>query len=140
VTSARWSFEATRSSPGEGRKAIREFAASAGATAQALGSIAVCVSEAMSNVVVHAYRQEDRPGRVELEAELDGDSLCVRVRDRGSGLEPRLDSPGLGLGLPLISRLSASSRIVSPEHGGTEIIMRFALREQEQDAGPDASA
>ena len=86
----------------------------------------------MTNVVVHAYRREDRPGRVELEAEVDGDSLWVRVRDRGRGLEPRLDSPGLGLGLPLISQMSASREIISPEHGGTEIIMRFDLREPEQ--------
>jgi serine/threonine-protein kinase RsbW len=132
VTAARWSFEATPAAPGEGRQAIREFATSAGATARALGSIAVCVSEAMTNVVVHAYRYDDRPGPVELEAELDGDSLWVRVRDRGHGLVPRLDSPGLGLGLPLISQMSASSEIVSPEHGGTEIIMRFDVREQEE--------
>ena len=134
MTTARWSFEATLMAPGDGRQAIGEFAASAGATARALGAIAVCVAEAMNNVVVHAYRHEDRPGRVELEAELDGDWLWVRVRDHGRGLEPRLDSPGLGLGLPLISQMSASSEIVSPEHGGTEIIMQFDLREQEEDA------
>jgi serine/threonine-protein kinase RsbW len=134
VTTVRWSFEATLSAPQEGRRAVREFAAGAGATARALGAIAVCVSEAMTNVVVHAYRHEDRPGRVEIQAELDGDALSVRVRDQGRGLEPRLDSPGLGLGLPLISQLSAASEIVSPEHGGTEIIMRFDLREQDEDA------
>jgi serine/threonine-protein kinase RsbW len=132
VTTARWSFEATREAPGDGRQAIRRLAASAGATARALGSISVCVTEALSNVVVHAYRHDDRPGRIEMEAELDGHSLWVRVRDQGHGLVPRLDSPGLGLGLPLISQMSASSEIVSPEHGGTEIIMRFDLGEQEE--------
>jgi serine/threonine-protein kinase RsbW len=129
---AHWSFEATRSAPGEGRREVSRFAASAGATTRALHSIALCVSEAMTNVVVHAYRHDDRRGQVEVEAELDGDSLWVRVRDRGSGLEPRIDSPGLGLGLPLISQMSASSQIVSPEDGGTEIVMRFDLREQEE--------
>lgn len=130
MTTARWSFEATAEAPGDGRHAIREFAASAGATARALGSIAVCVSEAMTNVVVHAYRHDDRPGPIEIEAELDGDSLWVRIRDHGHGLVPRLDSPGLGLGLPLISQMSASLEIVSPERGGTEIIMRFDVREK----------
>jgi serine/threonine-protein kinase RsbW len=129
VTRARWSLEATRTAPGRGRRAIREFAASAGATPRALGSIALCVSEAITNVVVHAYRHADRPGRAELEAEVEGTSLLVRVRDHGRGLEPRLDSAGLGLGLPLISQMSASSEIVSPQHGGTEIIMRFDLNE-----------
>jgi serine/threonine-protein kinase RsbW len=132
VITARWSFEATPDAPGDGRRAIREFAASAGATARALGSIAVCVSEAMTNAVVHAYRNDARPGGIEMEAEHDGDSLWVRIRDHRHGLVPRLDSPGLGLGLPLISQMSASLEIVSPQQGGTEIIMRFELSEQEQ--------
>jgi serine/threonine-protein kinase RsbW len=132
VTTASWTFEANREAPGGARRAISEFAAAAGATDRALGSVAVCISEAITNVVVHAYRHDDRPGRVEVEAELDGDWLWVRVRDQGRGLEPRLDSPGLGLGLPLIAQLSASSEIVSPEQGGTEIIMRFDVREQEE--------
>jgi anti-sigma regulatory factor (Ser/Thr protein kinase) len=76
VTTARWSFEATLRAPQEGRRAVREFAAGAGATARALGAIAVCVSEAMTNVVVHAYWHEDRPGRVEIQAEL----MAMRYR------------------------------------------------------------
>jgi serine/threonine-protein kinase RsbW len=131
-STAHWSFEATRSAPGDGRRAVGRFAASASATTRALDSIALCVSEAMTNAVVHAYRHDDRPGPVEVEVELDGHSLWVRVRDRGHGLEPRIDSPGLGLGLPLISQMSASSQIISPEDGGTEVIMRFDLREQEE--------
>jgi serine/threonine-protein kinase RsbW len=132
-TSARWSYEPTDIAPSQSRRAVSAFAASAGATDRALGAIAVCVSEAVTNVVVHAYRHEDRPGRVEVEAELDGDALCVRIRDHGGGLEPRLDSPGLGLGLPLIAQLSASLEVRAPEHGGTEVMMRFDLRDEEDD-------
>lgn len=134
MTKGRWSFDATQVAPGKGRQAIREFALPAQPTEHALGSIAVCVSEAMTNVVVHAYRDMASPGQVELEAELDGDSLTVRVSDEGHGLEPRIDSPGLGLGLPLISKFSAASEVASSEAGGTEIVMRFDLREQ-GDAG-----
>ena len=129
--SARWSYEATRRAPGDGRRAVGEFAAAAGATARALGAIAVCVSEAMTNVVVHAYRHLDRPGRVDVEAVLEGDVLCVRIRDRGRGLEPRLDSPGLGLGIPLMAQLSAGLEILAGEDGGTDVTMRFDLREEE---------
>ena len=133
MTSARWSFEATREAPAEGRRLIRTFAASADATAWALDAIALCITEAITNVVVHAYRNDERPGRVEMEAELDGAWLCVRVRDHGHGLKPRLDSPGLWLGLPLIAQISARSEIVSSEHAGTEVIMRFNVHEQEGD-------
>lgn len=135
MTTARWSFEATREAPGKGRQVIREFALPAQPTDHALGSIAVCISEAMTNVVMHAYRDTASPGQIDMEAELDGDSLTVRVSDQGHGLEPRLDSPGLGLGLPLISQFAASSDIASPEQGGTEVMMRFDLRE-EGDGGP----
>ena len=131
MTTARWSFEATRQAPGKGRHVIREFALPAEPTDHALGSIAVCVSEAMTNVVVHAYRDMDSPGQIDLEAELDGDSLTVRISDQGHGLEPRLDSTGLGLGLPLISQFADASEIASPEEGGTQIVMRFDLREEE---------
>jgi anti-sigma regulatory factor (Ser/Thr protein kinase) len=128
LTAARWSFEANLEAPGKGRQAIREFALAAEPTDHALGSIAVCVSEAMTNVVVHAYRDAPTPGLIDMEAELNGDSLTVWVRDQGHGLEPRLDSPGLGLGLPLISQFSEASEIASPEDGGTEILMRFDLQ------------
>lgn len=129
MTTGRWSFEATRQAPGKGRQVIHEFALAGHPTEHALGSIAVCLSEAMTNVVMHAYRDMESPGHIDVQAELDGDSLTVRVSDEGHGLEPRLDSPGLGMGLPLISQFSATSEIVSPEEGGTEIIMRFDLRE-----------
>jgi serine/threonine-protein kinase RsbW len=135
MTRGQWSFEATEQAPGRGREAIRQFAVSARPTTRALGSIALCVSEAMTNVVMHAYRDSLTPGRIEMEAELHGDSLTVRVRDQGHGLRPRLDSPGLGLGLPLISQFATGSDIVSPEQGGTEVIMRFDLREEGGD-GP----
>jgi serine/threonine-protein kinase RsbW len=127
---ARWSYEANPTAPSQSRRAVGEFAASAGATDRALDAIAVCVSEAVTNVVVHAYRHEDGPGRVEVEAELDGDALCVRVRDHGGGVEPRLDSPGLGLGLSLMAQLCASVEILAPVHGGAEVTMRFDLREE----------
>jgi serine/threonine-protein kinase RsbW len=134
MTKGRWSFDATQVAPGKGRQAIREFALPAQPTEHALGSIAVCVSEAMTNVVVHAYRDMATPGQIELEAELDGDSLTVRVSDQGHGLEPRLESHGLGLGLPLISKFSAASEIATSKDGGTEVVMQFDLREGE-DAG-----
>jgi serine/threonine-protein kinase RsbW len=130
MNTERWSFDATSESPGKGRRAIREFTLPARPTEHALGSIAVCVSEAITNAVVHAYRDMPFPGQIDMAAELDGDSLTVRVSDRGHGLEPKLESTGLGLGLPLISKFSATSEITSSDQGGTEVTMRFDLREQ----------
>jgi anti-sigma regulatory factor (Ser/Thr protein kinase) len=50
------------------------------------------------------------------------------VTDDGHGMSPRPDSPGLGLGLPLIASLADKMEIRSPERGsGVAIWVRFAL-------------
>jgi anti-sigma regulatory factor (Ser/Thr protein kinase) len=125
-----WSFDATPQAPSRGRQVIREFARAAEPTARALDAIALCVSEAITNALIHAYRDVASPGTIDMVADIDRDSLTVRVSDQGHGLEPRIDSTGLGLGLPLISQFAAGSEVVSPEQGGTEVVMRFDLREQ----------
>src|SRR6476661_1770085 len=73
-----------------------------------MGDIAVAVSEACTNVVVHAYRKSKGNGNglsFRIEAERDGPTLTVTVTDDGDGMTARSDSPGLGLGLPLIATL-----------------------------------
>jgi anti-sigma regulatory factor (Ser/Thr protein kinase) len=89
--------------------------------------VALCVSEAVTNVVVHAYRAADEPGEIELEARKPDGFLCIYVRDQGLGLSPRVDSPGIGLGLPVIADSATSLEVRRPESGGTELAMRFDL-------------
>jgi signal transduction histidine kinase len=52
----------------------------------------------------------------------------VTVRDNGCGMQPRADSPGAGLGLPLIASLADSFSVSVPPEGGTELSMTFPLR------------
>lgn len=109
------------------RHAIEQFAAALGATAGLLDELRLAVSEAVTNVILHAYVGRDEPGPVELTAALEGDALRVAVRDEGDGMVPRLDSPGLGLGLPLIARAAQDLEVRQPAAGGTEIRMTFRL-------------
>jgi anti-sigma regulatory factor (Ser/Thr protein kinase) len=52
----------------------------------------------------------------------------ARVVDDGSGMMPRNDSPGVGLGLPLIHRLADQVELRTGADGrGTELCMRFFL-------------
>jgi hypothetical protein len=44
-------------------------------------------------------------------------------------MHPRADSPGAGLGLPLIAKVAESFSVSAPPGGGTEVSMTFALRE-----------
>lgn len=91
-----------------------------------LADLALAVSEAVTNAVVHAYRSGP-PGLVRLRVTREGEDVHVTVSDQGGGMRPRPDSPGLGLGLPLIARLSASLEVSTGERGGTTLCMTFPL-------------
>lgn len=89
-------------------------------------AVGVVVSEAVTNAVVHAYRDREHPGRVHVSACLDGEGVQIAVADDGLGLRPRPDSPGIGLGMPLIADLADRVEIT---HGrpGTRIAAHFAV-------------
>ncbi len=93
---------------------------------ETLSNIRLAVTEACTNVVVHAY-PEDREGLLEVAATLRDDKLEVLVRDEGPGIEPRADSPGLGLGLPLIVSLTESVQLGRDADEHTEVRMTFPL-------------
>jgi serine/threonine-protein kinase RsbW/stage II sporulation protein AB (anti-sigma F factor) len=123
------SFEATfpSTAPGVGamRREVAAFAQQAGMDDEGVGSVRLAVSEAATNAVVHAYREAD--GELEVRAWVDTTELVVVVRDTGLGLAPRADSPGLGLGMPLMASVTKRFQVVSDGRSGTEIHMAFAL-------------
>jgi serine/threonine-protein kinase RsbW len=92
--------------------------------------VLLAVTEACTNVVQHAYR--DSPpsgGEIEVSAEYISSELTIAVRDRGLGFAPRVDSPGLGLGLPVIAALTRNVEIRPLPPSGTEVVMTFMLDE-----------
>jgi serine/threonine-protein kinase RsbW len=94
--------------------------------AQTLSDIRLAVTEACTNVVVHAY-PDGREGPLEVMATLGGEELTVVVRDEGKGIAARTDSPGLGLGLPLIASLAERVELGHDERARTEVRMTFSL-------------
>lgn len=110
------------------RHEVVRYAQSLGATAEVLEGLQLAVSEALTNVVVHAYVGRE-PGSMIVEAWPDEDDhLVVRVCDEGHGLIPRADSPGLGLGIGLMASMADEFQIASREGTpGTIVSLRFAL-------------
>ena len=108
------------------RREVVEFVESGDVCLERTEDIRLAVSEALSNAVIHAYRHRDEPGKLEVSAERTDHTIEVIVRDCGSGMAPRDDSPGLGLGLPVIE-LTTDRYEVQCADGttGTEIHMRF---------------
>jgi anti-sigma regulatory factor (Ser/Thr protein kinase) len=96
---------------------------------QALADIKLAVTEACTNVVVHAY--PDGEGPLGIAAWVRDDRLTVVVHDEGRGMLPRPDSPGLGLGLPLIATLADSLELGSGPDERTEVRMTFLLTDAE---------
>jgi len=109
------------------RRFARDVAKRCGADERMASDITLAVSEAATNVVVHAYQDTD-PGTLALAAESHDDEVCFEVIDEGGGLIPRADSPGLGLGLPLIAHLTERFEVRPRRQGrGTELFMAFRL-------------
>ncbi len=109
------------------RRALASVAAAAGAAGERLDEIRLAVSEALTNAVVHAYRNGEA-GRLHVTAAVASDELWVLIGDDGRGLHAWNDSQGLGIGLSLISGLSDDFAVVTRASGGTEVQMRFDLR------------
>ncbi len=111
------------------RGALRDAAARVGAGERLLEALSLAATEAVTNVVLHAYRQEatQRDGGIEVALRRVGDALELLVGDLGTGMRTRDDSPGLGLGLSIIATVSDGFDVREHERGGTQLAMRFAL-------------
>jgi serine/threonine-protein kinase RsbW len=120
----------------QARYAVRDALAT---VAVEIAAVDLAVSEAVTNVVVHAYRDRgpaDAPGRIRIAVRIEADAAWVVVADEGIGMAPRADSPGLGMGLSLIASVSDALEI-EQRHDGTRVHMRFVLRADTVGAGTE---
>jgi anti-sigma regulatory factor (Ser/Thr protein kinase) len=90
--------------------------------------VRLAVSEACMNAVRHAYPAAD-PGPLRLHGTCDGHSVTFTVEDQGVGLRPHPLDAGLGVGLPIVARVTDRYAVESPPDGvGTRVRMVFATR------------
>jgi anti-sigma regulatory factor (Ser/Thr protein kinase) len=111
---------------------VRRVRAAAGETVDELtehrrlgDDVRLCVSEAATNVVRHAYAGRAR-GDIHVVITRDDDTLEVIVRDTGRGLKrSRRTGPAGGFGLQIIEKLASRLAITTSSLTGTEIRMTF---------------
>jgi anti-sigma regulatory factor (Ser/Thr protein kinase) len=120
------SVPATADNVGRLRRTVAEFAYRHGASARALEDVNLAVSEALTNVVVHAYRDAAGPGPLLVVVAVRDRALIVTVADEGCGMTPRPDSPGLGLGMGLMARVADTFEI-SPRIARPGVVLRMAF-------------
>ena len=110
------------------RTALVAVARSAGADQDQLEAVRLAVSEALTNAVIHAYPKRD--GRIRVDAWTGQGELVVEIADDGLGFQTHTETPGLGMGLGLISQVTDDFTIRQPNSGGTTVRMRFWLEPQ----------
>ncbi len=109
------------------RQALSGVAEQLELAAGVINDVRTAATEACNNVSLHAY--EGAEGPLEIEIGCRAGALEVVVRDRGTGIRPRIrpqaDS-ALGIGLAIIQALARRVEFNDPPGGGTEVRMEFA--------------
>src|SRR5207248_5680 len=96
----------------------------------------LCVSELVTNAVIHAGLGEE--SELRLDVDIDTDTLRVSVTDPGRGFEPEEPAPGdeSGWGLYIVDRLS--HRWGVDRRGGTRVWFEMAVNSRRpQSSGAD---
>ena len=109
------------------RQALTGLAEGLGLDPADFDHVNTAVAEACNNVVLHAYGAGAGP--LEVEMHVSPLALRVVVRDRGSGIRPRMEASEPadgGIGLPMIRALSNSVELRDLGGEGTEVHMEFA--------------
>ena len=124
------------------RSAISAFAASLDPTVEELGDIRLAVSEAVTNCIVHAYRDlpSGEVGYVYISVRLyDTREISVEISDNGCGIEDveRALKPSFttgdrsersGMGFLVMENFTDSLTVKSKVGKGTSVLMRKYLR------------
>ena len=109
------------------RAQCARIARSSGADEGSVAQIKLAVTEAVTNVVRHAYGPGPGSGAIYVRVERAEGMLRVRVRDDGVGMSARTDSPGAGLGLRILASAADCCVITSSADDGTDVVLRFRL-------------
>lgn len=109
----------------DAREAVASLMVELGADEDTVDDVRLCVSEAVANVVRHAYADG---GELLVRVEEQAGEVTVVVGDEGSGLSGFRSDGDLGYGLRIIDRLAARCAITSAPNLGTEVQMVFPLR------------
>lgn len=132
-------FQSRSNNEAFARQAVAAFAAQLDPTIEEINDIKTAVSEAVTNCIVHAYK--DTLGYITLAAKLyDDGEIQITVRDKGCGIadvqqarQPMFttgDTGRSGMGFTIMESFMDKLRVRSREGVGTQVIMtkRIAAR------------
>lgn len=132
------SFPSKSQNEGFARVCISAFAAQLDPTVEEIGDIKAAVSEAVTNCIVHGYK--DTIGMVEMTAKiLPDNTIYIKIRDRGVGIadvkqamEPLfttcVEGERAGLGFAVMESFMDKLKVTSQLGKGTSVIMTKRLK------------
>jgi stage II sporulation protein AB (anti-sigma F factor) len=137
VNRMRCSFPSCSVNEALARSVAASFSAQMNPTCEEVSDIKCAVSEAVTNAIVHGYR--DSIGEIELILKLEEDrTFTAEVRDKGCGIadveeamrplfttDPEHERSGMGF--TIIENFMDSLRVVSSPGKGTRVIMKKKL-------------
>ena len=132
----RSSFPSNSNNEAFGRAVVAAFAAQLDPTIDELSDIKTAVSEAVTNCIVHAYR--DTIGMIYITAKYDDHgTLQIKIRDKGCGIadveqamQPLFTTAGeerAGLGFAVMESFMDKLRVTSKLGSGTTVTMQKNL-------------
>ena len=127
------------------RIAVSAFAAQLDPTVEEIADLKTAVSEAVTNCIVHAYKNEtdEKKKKIYIEASYDADGVfTVSVKDRGCGIpdvkqamEPLFTTDAAnersGMGFSIMESFTDRLRVTSREGSGTKVTMSKRLKHKE---------
>jgi serine/threonine-protein kinase RsbW len=120
------SWPAVADSAPQVRSAVTAFAESVGIDDEQLDDVRLAVSEAMNNVIRHAYGEDE--GSVCVTAVAAQQELVIIVEDDGQGIRPaHAKSEARGFGLTLMVGFSDGLSLANRPTGGLETRLKFNL-------------
>lgn len=138
INSMKLQFEGRSVNEAFSRTAVASFVAQLDPTVEELSDIKTAVSEAVTNCIVHAYR--NHLGTVYISANIFPDHrITVKIRDKGCGIpdipkamEPMYTSAPeeerAGLGFAVMQSLMDKVKVSSKEGKGTTVVLERSIR------------
>ena len=136
----RLSLPAVSVNEGIARAAVAAFCAQCDPTATELADIKCAVSEAVTNCIVHAYRE--REGEIAITMRVIPHGVRISIRDRGCGIEDvrkareplfTTDAAGerSGMGFTVMESFMDKLSVYSAKGRGTVVVLTKYLHKEE---------
>ena len=130
-------FESQSVNESFARIAVSAFLAPLNPTINELADIKTAVSEAVTNAIVHGYR--DTAGIIEMKINVDGEWVRIEIIDDGTGIEDVEkarqpfyttcgDGTRSGMGFMVMESFMDELYVASAPDEGTRVVMRNRIR------------